>query len=210
MTRRALVPIGSALCAMFMSIPAEAENSNPQTAWLSAVSVKLDEDNIYSRVWRDAFDKILARRKVLSEKLGRPPILTTDVFAVTFKSTNGQGDIVMSATATLDKDCESYANVGLSPSLMTCPLRIVLVQSDRLKLLYQEDSFAFAIGVDDKGVFDNEDKDNHTEVVFDPEEKTISVALTAKGDPIYSTCVVSSTSTCKYFDPNDSRIKLNY
>jgi hypothetical protein len=111
---------------------------------------------------------------------------------------------VMAATGTPENDCESYTNVGLLPTLMTCPLRVPLVQDGRVKaIVYEDDSFPFAISVNDKGEFNNEDKENRTNVVFDPSKKIIATQLIEAGTLVGAAQALEA-------NPNDVVMRLKY
>lgn len=155
----------------------------PETARLTAITVDLRGESpaskVYRAIWRDAFDQELAVREKLSKVTKRPPIFTADVFAASF--TIAKGKIIVSATNTPTISCQSYTNLGLSPSLMTCPMRVALVQTDETKIIYRTDAFAFSIGVSDKGTFDNENPESRTSVTFDPVNKVLQTHLVEAG-----------------------------
>jgi hypothetical protein len=155
----------------------------PLTATLNAVTVSLTGEpgsNIYRTIWRDLFDRELVLRQTLSERTRRPPILTTDVFAAAFDVTDGK--IVVSATDTGD-GCLSYTNLGLPPSLMTCPMRVALVRNREPKIIYSSDSFPFSIGVTSDGKFDSTNPQDRPAVTLDPATKILSTRLFEGGQP---------------------------
>lgn len=131
------------------------------SAALKAVTVDLRGDsssNIYRAIWHDVFDQELAIRQKFSEKTNRPIISTTNVFAANFDVPKGK--IIVSATDEPGNGCQSYTNIGLSPSLMSCPMRVAFVQPNEIKIIYSSKSFPFSIGVTDEGQFDNENPAN--------------------------------------------------
>jgi hypothetical protein len=164
---------------IFICPSARGEDGRTETAQLRAIQVKLYGEDIYVRIWQDAFQKIMDLRKQFSGKTKRPPRVTAEVFTATF--TAPEGEVVMAATATPKADCESYTNVGLSPSLIACPLRVALVQGSTFKIIYESDSFPFSIGVTDSGELNNEDKQNYTTIIFDPAKKTLRTELVEGG-----------------------------
>jgi hypothetical protein len=147
------------------------------------------------------FDQELALRQRLSERTKRPPVLTTDVFAAAFAVPDGE--IIVSATDT-GNGCQSYTNIGLPSSLMTCPMKVALVHDHEPKIIYSSDSFAFSIGVDSEGKFENENPENRTAVTFDPVKKMLSTRLFEAGQP--------ANTRVEGFNPNadNSQIYLKY
>ncbi len=109
-------------------------------------------------------------------------ISTTNVFAANFDVP--QGKIIVSATDAPGYDCQSYTNIGLSPSLMTCPMRVALVEPNEIKIIYSSKSFPFSIGVNEEGQFDNENPENRTLMTLDPVNKILRTHLSQSGPHI--------------------------
>ena len=153
-----------------------------QTERLHAVTVKLyDEESPLAKIWHDVFEKEISMRNAMSKKTGRPAIPTTTVFAASFKDPGGSV-IIMAAMATPEKDCTSYTNIGLSPVLMSCPLRVALVKNDAdIKVVYSNDSFPFVMEVNEEGEFKDESKANNTQVFFNYANKTLTTKLVENG-----------------------------
>jgi len=67
---------------------------------------------------------------------------------------------------------------------MTCPMRIALVQSKEIKIIYSSKSFPFSIGVNKEGEFDNENPASRTSVTLDPVKKILRTYLSQAGPHI--------------------------
>lgn len=178
--------------------PAAAAPPVRLSAVLKAVTVDLGGDsgsNVYRAIWHDVFDQELAIRQKFSEKTNRPVISTTNVFAANFDVP--QGKIVVSATDVPGNGCQSYTNIGLSPSLMTCPMRIALVQSKEIKIIYSSKSFPFSIGVNKEGEFDNENPASRTSVTLDPVKKILRTYLSQAGPHIEGFALNADNTTIR-------------
>jgi hypothetical protein len=192
MRPQALFGLIAAPLAVFSALSVFAQDKStaiqpgqPETAQLSAITVDMNggpDSYVYDTIWKDVFAQELALREAISKKTGRPAISTTDVFKATFGLPDAT--IVLSATATPQVDCSSYTNVGLPPSLMTCPMRVALVHGKDVNVIYSSNSFPFAISVNESGSFDPNDSNNKTLVIFDPTSKTIRTQLFQNGSHI--------------------------
>jgi hypothetical protein len=177
--RALTLAVACSTISIFVFRSARGEDQNIESAQIRSIVVKLSSEDVYARIWQDAFHQMIDLRRRLAERTKRPPILTTEVFTATFDAPEGQ--IVMAATATPKVDCESYSKVSLSPSLMTCPLRVALVQGKDFRVVYETKSFPFSIGVTESGEINSEDKQNYTTVTFDPVNKTLTTMLIEGG-----------------------------
>ena len=195
---------GGIIATLLVSTVARAADDKIQTKPLQQTKVNLVEgpDPLKLRAaWGDTFKEEVALRRKLSEKTKRPAIFSTDVYTAAFETNGGQ--LVISATSTPTKDCESQANVGLSHNLVTCPMRVAFISGDNVKIIFAEDDFALADSGDQGPTVqaDSTKTAVGTLITFDPSVLTLSTKLFLGGDRILS---------AGEKDPNDQSISLKF
>jgi hypothetical protein len=182
-------------------LSAVCAQEKPQTAQLSAITVNLKGDSpdseMYQSIWQDVFKQELETRIKLSAITNRPPLYTTQLFVAAFNVP--QGSIVLSSTDTPEVGCRTYTAVGLSPSLMTCPVRVALLQNKEARVIYSSPAYTFSFSVNADGEFDNDSAEVRTFVTLDPSSKS----LYTHAEDASQLLSVAPTA-------NDSTIQLKY
>jgi hypothetical protein len=146
----------------------------PQIDTLKAVKIALvgnntdlsDDSNALRAIWRSEFAKTWSVRQELAKRLGRVPLDETNVFVTKFDLPSGK--MIVSATSTPSEDCQSFSNLGLSDNLLSCPMKVAIVQSNKLDVVYDGGNFVFSIGLGPGGAFNNSDTEAQTSITFDP------------------------------------------
>ena len=114
------------------------------------VDLKSDNEGIpVHKICRKSSTKSWLNDLSLAKETHRPPLLSKLIYAAAFQTPKGR--IIVSATSTINSDCQSYERVGLSSEIDTCPMKIALINGDGYKIIYSTDKYPFAVTTDANG-----------------------------------------------------------
>jgi hypothetical protein len=165
-----------------------------------------DDSNALRAIWRDEFAKTWSVRQDLAKRSGRTPLAQTNVFMTKFEIPSGR--MIVSATSTPSDDCSSFSNVGLPDNLLSCPMKVAIIQGNEMDVVYNDNKFVFSIGLGQGGAFDNSDIESQTSITFEPSQKILQSHLFAPPVPeIKRSYKIDELQT---INPDNVEIKLSY
>jgi hypothetical protein len=116
--------------------------------------------------------------------------------------------MIVSATSTPREDCKSFSNLNLSDNLLSCPMKVAIIQSDKLDIVYDDNNFVFSIGLGPGGAFNNSDTEAQTSITFDPSQKVLQSHLFSA--PVAEIRRPYKIDELQTTNPDNVEIKLNY
>ena len=165
-----------------------------------------DDSNALRAIWRSEFAKTWSIRQDLAKRSGRMPLDQTNVFMTRFDLPSGR--MIVSATSTPSDDCHSFSNVGLSDNLLSCPVKVAIIQENKFDIVYHDNKFVFSIGLGTGGAFDNSDTASQTSITFAPSQKILQSHLFSSPAPeMKRSYKIDELQT---INPDNVEIKLSY